>query len=273
MIGVKLNGRLGNQLFQYALAVSNSKKKRIFFFIDQSDSEFLLNHFFVLNRFNKYLNKLYGYIFFNYCHKIKYYIEWTNYDIFNSDSFNNNCIFEGYFQSEIYFESIRSLILSEYCIKQTWIDIFKKKYYELFINNKVIAVHVRKTDYTNWDLFNSKPGDFSLPDEYYKKLIHQLQVYEDYLTIFISDDILYCKEHFNDTKNSFFEENESIIDLQILINADICILSNSSFSWWGAYLNGKKHKQIYAPKYWVGYKDKIEYPIGIMNVNWHWVDV
>jgi hypothetical protein len=55
------------------------------------------------------------------------------------------------------------------------------------------------------------------------------------------------------------------------MNADVCILSNSSFSWWGAWLNTKPGKVIYGPQNWLGFGKNDEYPAGIstnLPVNW-----
>jgi hypothetical protein len=58
-----------------------------------------------------------------------------------------------------------------------------------------------------------------------------------------------------------------------MINADKLIISNSSFAWWGTYLN-KKNAEVFAPRYWLGFKIRKEYPVGIFNsLNWNLVEV
>jgi hypothetical protein len=52
-----------------------------------------------------------------------------------------------------------------------------------------------------------------------------------------------------------------------LTRADICVLSNSSFSWWGAWLN-TNDAQIIAPQYWIGNEMKKEYPVNIIPSYW-----
>jgi len=49
----------------------------------------------------------------------------------------------------------------------------------------------------------------------------------------------------------------------------VLILANSTFSWWGAYLN-PNNPVVFAPKYWLGFKVNLEYPKGIMSVDWNW---
>ena len=53
----------------------------------------------------------------------------------------------------------------------------------------------------------------------------------------------------------------------------MAIISNSTFSWWGVFLNKKDNLLVYAPKYWLGYTNKKEYPNGIMCNKWKWINV
>jgi hypothetical protein len=57
----------------------------------------------------------------------------------------------------------------------------------------------------------------------------------------------------------------------MMMNADGCVIGNSSYSWWGGFLNAKKHKKIYAPNNWAGYNAQQEYPVGIMTKEFIWV--
>jgi len=84
--------------------------------------------------------------------------------------------------------------------------------------------------------------------------------------IFISDDLSYIEEEFDYLKEKYISKHNDIIDFQFLLNADICILSNSSFSWWGAYLNNKK-ATVFAPKFWLGKKSEL--PKHIIPEGWH----
>jgi hypothetical protein len=96
---------------------------------------------------------------------------------------------------------------------------------------------------------------------------------DDYNVLFVSDDIAFAKKEFGTKENYFFENNEEIIDFQILLNADILIIANSTFSWWAAWLNNKAGKVIYAPNYFLGFKVKKFSPAGIKVDSWNWIDV
>jgi hypothetical protein len=57
------------------------------------------------------------------------------------------------------------------------------------------------------------------------------------------------------------------------MHADICILSNSTFSWWGAWLNDKKDKIVHAPRYFLGWKTQKEFPENIYPSTWNLISV
>jgi len=89
----------------------------------------------------------------------------------------------------------------------------------------------------------------------------------------VSDDIDFARTEFTHIPNSEFSQSDMITDFQIIMNADVSILSNSSFAWWAAYLNPKKNKIIYCPQYWLGFKVKKEYPENIIPTAWNQIKV
>jgi len=113
--------------------------------------------------------------------------------------------------------------------------------------------------------------NLSLKTAWYHLAIKNIHNEENYY-IFISDDINFVKAEFAYLSNKYISENEEITDLQFLTHADICILSNSTFSWWGAWLNNKAEKIIYAPKYFMGWRIKKETPTEIYPKEWVQID-
>jgi hypothetical protein len=89
--------------------------------------------------------------------------------------------------------------------------------------------------------------------------------------IFISDDIEAVKANIK-YKNGTYITGE-IDQLIALSLADELIISNSSFHWWGAWLNTKPNKVVYAPEFWLGHKVNREYPKEVIPQNWHKVKV
>ena len=137
----------------------------------------------------------------------------------------------------------------------------------LFTDNKTIAVHIRRTDYLKYG-----KRDISLPMEYFQNRLDIIENIDAYKIIFVSDDIECVKSHFRNKDNYIYSLNDEITDFQIIMNADIAIISNSSFSWWAAFLSGKNNI-VYAPKNWLGFRIGKEHPKGIMTDRFIWCDV
>ena len=131
-------------------------------------------------------------------------------------------------------------------------------------------VHIRRTDYINWG--NDELGyNLSLPETYYSNALSKLDTTNKNI-IFISDDIAFTKLNFNIRSAIYSENNSEIFDLQLLMQADYLVLSNSTFAWWGAYLNTNA-KAVYCPQYWLGFKINKEWPTGITLPGWQQIKV
>ena len=276
MIGIITTGRLGNQMFQYAFGKAIQKKyntKVVFINREKGKHKFKLFKYFNLYSYNHLINELIASFFLlKKPKRILLKSTSNNLNLFSNFSKNTNIIVDGYFQSERYFYNIKNEIENIFEIKKIYIDAFNKKYSFLFKQNKIISVHIRRGDYVNCGNINvTGSSDMSLPINYYYKCLIRIKDIENYKVIFVSDDINWVKTHFEKKSNFLFEENHQLVDFQIIKNSDIAIIANSSFSWWAAYLNKNPKKIIYAPKYWLGYKNKIEYPAGITSVNWNWI--
>lgn len=146
----------------------------------------------------------------------------------------------GYFQSERYWreneEDVRKLL--------KWNPNFVMK---LALRNDntafkkpVIGIHIRRGDYVN------NPNYYQLPLLYYILALEEFFPgwMDNYNILIFSDDITWCKTHFQGDNIFFSEGNSDVEDLCLLSFCHHQILSNSSFSWWGAYLSdnflGKK---------------------------------
>lgn len=285
MIAVTLEGRLGNQLFQYAFIYAASRRLNTSFYLDKSIENFIVPKYFEVN--NDFLWFLDNGIFSidGYKNIFRIHAKKLFYNLFRSTIFRKNIItidneslardnlkqlknyylYKGFFHSESYFEDFKSEIRTLYKIKKQYADEFEKIQNQIGGFRKKIVIHIRRTDYVDLDI--------SLPVTYYKKAIEMADG-ADMEYIFISDDPSFIEKEFNYIANKYISNHNEITDLQFLINADICILSASSFSWWGAWLNNNENKQIYAPKYWLGFKEEKEFPAGISdNIEVNWIHV
>lgn len=271
MIGVKLRGRLGNQLFQYAFAISASKSLKTFYFIDETPGEDFVERYFEFGTISRRrIKSRFLLTFFNRSKLDVVYQTGTD-DIESIfGKIKNNAFYDGYFQSEKYFNLSQIEIKNNLKIKKRYKNLFEKKYPEL-VNQKYIAIHCRLGDYLTWkhDILNQE--NLSLPAQYYHNALATLQNSDKLPVVIVTDD----PENFNFfypslSKYTLISDSE-IIDFQILSNATKVIISNSTFSWWAAYLNKIPDKVVLAPFFWLGYEKHLEYPKGIMTSEFKWL--
>lgn len=274
MIGVRLQGRLGNQMFQYAFAFAISKKLNTRFFIDEDkySSKNMYDFFELYKNGNSLVSKFQR----NYFNKKKYNLNVIEVNHKNSCIanerllVNNNCIYNGFFQSELYFHEYRDLVKKEFTIKKHHLINYQDL---LNINNDkpTIVLHIRRTDYLNYG--NEKLGgeNLALPIQYYNLCLKKISNLDDYNIVFVTDDPSFVHTNFYHLNPIISSSKSPIVDFQIIMNGDIVVVANSSFSWWGAYLN-EKAKKIFAPMYWSGFKIKKEYPADVIPSNWESIE-
>lgn len=157
-------------------------------------------------------------------------------------------VYKGYFQSEKYFKHNRSLIIKLFSPSTEDLEYISSKY-SFILDKKTISIHIRRGDYLNL------PNHHPLPSlEYYSKSIDLIlsQKKIDKYVVF-SDDIEWCKNVFGDNSDIFYIQNEpDYIDLYLMSLCTHNIIANSTFSWWGAWLNTNPKKIVISPKTWFG---------------------
>jgi len=295
MIGILAEGRLGNQMFQFAFTYAAAKKLNTSFFIYRADE---LRYFQLTKNFSSKNKKIIKrFLFVNAFRKsnlpftfngvkriVSYFRNGMKYqDIFKWDNMldenkyflseiKNNKLYSGFFQCEEYFKKDKEDILKCFSIKEEYTENFReiKKY---LFEKKYVAIHIRRTDYVNHGGKELGGNDVTLPATYYKKCLSLINNLSSYNVVFVSDDIEFAKNAFGKSSSYYYESNNEITDFQILLNADKLIIANSSFSWWAAWLSTKHNKIVYAPEYYLGFKIKKYYPAGIKVPDWNWVDV
>ena len=154
----------------------------------------------------------------------------------------NNLFLFGYFQSEKYFSEYTDEIKSKVAPRQEELVYIIEKYKDV-LDKDTVSIHVRRGDYLR---VNSSAV---LPIEYYK---NALSLFPGKKVVVFSDDIPYCKSVFGDDAVYITGERD-YMDLYIMSRCKNNIISNSSFSWWGSYLNNHAEKKIVAPKLWNGH--------------------
>tara|TARA_R110000803_G_scaffold97181_2_gene165334 strand:+ start:865 stop:1644 length:780 start_codon:yes stop_codon:yes gene_type:complete len=156
---------------------------------------------------------------------------------------NSNLLLDGHFQSEKYFKDHKQFIIDLF--KPTL--EFKNQILEWMPNiNECVSIHIRRGDYLNFP--NHHP---QLSESYFKEAVNTLDSERTFLIF--SDDIEWCKANFSFIKNKYFiEGTQDWVDMYLMSLCGDNIIANSSFSWWGAYLNENPSKQVIAPSTWFG---------------------
>lgn len=270
---VKIQGGLGNQMFQYAFAKSLSLKHKKEVFLDNSafdSNSFITKRDFKLELFNITLSLVNQDIhfvnqnldknqFFNKLRK-RALKKWPflskNIRIeksleFDSKNLNVYSYYEGYWQSEKYFKDFNIQIINDFTFKNVK-DLERGQFVKDISSKNAVSIHVRRGDYVNNPVVNNFHG--SLSDEYYRKAIKLVKdKVENPVFYIFSDDINWVKLNMfqNDDINLVFVFSSSEKeDLFLMSKCKHNIIANSSFSWWGAYLNENANKIIVAPKTW-----------------------
>lgn len=217
-------GNLGNQLFQIASTVGLAiKHNKPFSFPDWEYS----------NYFDYELPKQ------DKSKKLIQIVE-KGYEFHNWEIGNEDYDINGALQSEKYFDIETTKKMFKF--KDVLVHNLTVQYGHLFKNNPIF-ISVRRGDFVYHSYY------YQLPYWYYiLALKNNFADWEERDLIFMSDNIDYCKSHFKFLKNAFFLENLTAIEQLILgSQGKDFIISNSTFSWWLAWLGEKETSKIIRP--------------------------
>jgi hypothetical protein len=148
---------------------------------------------------------------------------------FDFNQFSNDCDITGWLQSEKYFEDCKEEIKKQFKFSQSLYE--RVGMMNRFAPVNSIAISIRRGDYVN------NPNYALLPINYYiGALLKEFPDYHNYNIIIFSDDMEYCKLHFQCLPNVYYAEGNAIEQLCLMSLCDHFIIANSTFSWWGCYL-------------------------------------
>lgn len=254
MIVTKLQGGLGNQLFQWAVSKSLSVKYNTEYYFDLS--YFNTPSTGLVSKWNLEIDKL------NIDFK-SYQFEKVNLNLviddFNYREIDNNSFLDGYWQSEKYFIEIENLIRDELKVSPDIHNYIINKY--PVINDNTVSLHIRRGDYLNLQDYHPTQTVDYYNDAY--DMINDSSIN----VVVLSNDINWCKENIKFNHTSYIESETNIVDLYIMSLCKHNIIANSSFSWWGAWLNKNIDKKVIAPVNWFGEKSNL-YTGDIIPKNW-----
>lgn len=231
MIITKLQGGLGNQMFQYAAGRAQAIRDGSELLLDTSwyDSQSL--RALGLNAFNIHARTA------------------AKEEI--AEAKKGKGYLDGYWQSEKYFARIEDVIRKEFTLKDAGGGKFQQTLKRIQETNSV-SLHIRRTDYLA-PKHQTIYAQMSL--EYYEKAVERIQIFAKDVEIFVfSDDIDWVKKNLKIvgvpmtyvSSMGFSAEQELFLMSQCKYN----ITANSTFSWWGAWLNSNPNKIVVTPEKW-----------------------
>ena len=263
MIIIKIKGGLGNQLFQYAVGRALALHHRLPLKLDLTIFKTYKLHRYLLDQFaiqadiatEDEIIKLKGRnnVLFSALRKAglvkrKSYLKEKRSSYFDASVFKNDDVYlDGYWQNELYFSDIREELLRDLISISSMSDL-GVVYMEGIKKSNSVSLHVRRGNYLNLKNFNV------LDINYYMKAVEYMRKNVEKPTFYIfSDDLEWCKNSLGFLDNCIFVDSTKteIDDLKLMSFCKHNIIANSSFSWWGAWLNQNCKKTVIAPKGWL----------------------
>jgi len=269
MILLKLKGGLGNQLFQYAcgraLSIRNNEELKLDITEYSNNNTTDVVRHYSLSHFNikativavKEIEKMkypHGFISkvaraFRTKVRREFYINFNP----NIIKRKGNIYLDGFFQTEKYFIDKEKEIRRDLTLKSRLNTKVKELSEKITNAQRSVSLHVRRGDYVNHPVSNKYNGTCSV--EYYRCALDIITKKVGAIPkIFIfSDDIDWVRENMPFPYPTTYVSSPEIKDYEELHLMSLChhhIIANSSFSWWGAWLDPRSDKIVVAPKRW-----------------------
>lgn len=256
MITIKLQGGLGNQMFQYAFGRKAADDFKTDLKLDLSwfghEAHVDTPRQYRLNNFNIRATEIIlkekniaGLIFDRIARKIR--------NEFNlGTKIKDGAVLGGWWQSEKYFRDIGNEIKKDFTLKNPLGKAAAELMRKISNDKDSISIHMRRGDYVENE--ETKKYHGALPASYYDKAIGIIRDRIKSPSFFIfSDDIEWVKKNLFTSFPTEYVSGSSVEDYEELILMSHCknnIIANSSFSWWGAWLNDNPGKIVIAPEKW-----------------------
>lgn len=261
MIYIALKGQLGNQLFQVATYYELKKKFDVAldfqWFLDRSKSPEILkilpnldvhknNIEYIADVENTFLSRIKKHYLRKQTHYIEDQTKYNDLNVLLENWGNKDFYLDGYWQSYKYFENSLNEI-QELFYPRTNYEKDKEGLHDKMGNFRLCSVHIRRGDYSkdkNMECLNIQYFNM--------RITEYLRNNSKSKIIVFSDDIKYCRDNIlGNNSIAFCDWNKTALqDLQTMACCEDHILSNSSFSYWGALLGRNVDSKIYYPKTW-----------------------
>lgn len=267
MVTVRIFGGLGNQMFQYAFGFVIARKMKKKLRLDvmnkatwSTERNFELKNFTIsFNEVLKYRHFLsYRYIrrAVNLVSRIIYKKKWyfqnyrVKYDSSNIENLRKACYLDGLWQSEKYFSDYKEEICNEFQFKEA-LNRESMNLLQSLNGQNTVSLHVRRGDYMCKQFEDL--GLVCTPIYYKNAIAHILDNVEKPVFIVFSEDIEWARENIKIPEPCFYIyslNKPPSHDMQFMSLCKHNIISNSTYSWWAAWLNKNPDKIIVAPDKW-----------------------
>lgn len=177
----------------------------------------------------------------------------------------------GYYQSEKYFADVHELIRKQFAFKEELITDKAKEYLECIESGNSISVHIRRGDYVK-EKFAPIYGGICTMEYYRSAMNYMRQNVDNPKFFFFTNDPEWVKANMMEDDCILVEgndENAGYIDMMLMSKCKHNIIANSSFSWWGAWLNSYSDKIVVAPSKWLNNTEEEDIFADCMNVRFN----
>jgi hypothetical protein len=279
MIIVKLMGGIGNQMFQYACGRRLSHIHDMDLLLDTRflESRIHRENFtyrdFELDIFNINIQKCdYRTVKRFYSNNLYYRAlrKFANPKILleQGRKLNENILsapssvyLDGYWQSERYFTDISDIIRNEFRFPTKAENQYVSDLTRAITDSNSVSIHIRRGDYITNKIVMSVFGNLTM--EYYQKGIEYLQhKIKNPIFYIFSNDPEYLQDKFKLKCDYILVEHSELtpnyVDLKLMSFCKHNIIANSSYSWWGAWLNSNPDKTVIAPENWYAKDNNME---------------
>lgn len=254
---VYLSGGLGNQMFQYAFYLSMKQRgipcvlDASLFLVSRAHNGFELSDVFDIKDEVFIAPKWVGRGYLLYKKWLSAKKDVFNEQIFNycEDAYDSSCTFyEGCWLNELYLNGIEELIRSRFVFNHLSDETINKAK-ELRSENSV-SLHIRRGDYLNISYYNV------CDERYYTRSIDYIKDHIENPIIFVFSDDPEWSKRFMSRFNipyqiiSINSGKDAYQDMYLMSQCKAHIIANSTFSWWGAWLNNKDEKIVVGPSVW-----------------------
>lgn len=175
---------------------------------------------------------------------------------------------DGYWQSERYFSDVAAQLREDLALREAPVNE-NARLADLIGQCNAVSVHVRRGDYVTHPISSSHHAPCSAA-YYAHAMRHQLEASPDAHFFVFSDDHAWARAHLRPSAPIIFVDHNGAAaaheDLRLMSLCNHHIIANSSLSWWGAWLNPAPTRRVIAPMQW--FRDPALDPPDLIPSTW-----